>query len=369
MEVEKSNPLEKFPILGPDFKVEATLSVTQFDSNHRRNVFRLTRTNGDYDYEDTSDRLPAIWLNEDHQLEICYSLPENKLFCKMYKVEIGKSYHLTVEQKDNNLSFIVNDETIISMDNPSPEVFKDVSLYTSDPWSLAFTKDYGTLENIVVSAVTLSNTTNFCTDGLPGEVIDNLKKGEEDKARSDFCLLSDENKRKIFSCPKLNGTMISLLMTPDVYCGNSLSWGEQEDEDFFIYGGIQNDLNAVCDDYCQELREEAERQIELALKGSLDNFNSEIKNYTDAAKKFTSISKILLNTFKEWNGGDAGDFRSKMEKEFRFNFGKDWETGQYKDGIKRIRDTFEADLSAGSDLASAKARVGQKMTEQLEVSF
>ena len=89
----------------------------------------------------------------------------------------------------------------------------------------------------------------------------------------------------------------------------------------------------------------------------------------DAGKKFTNISKILLNTFKEWNGGDAGDFRSKMEKEFRFNFGKDWETGQYKDGIKRIRDTFEADLSAGSDLASAKARVGQKMTEQLEVSF
>ena len=357
--------MKNFPVLGPNFKVEATLSFTQFDPNHRRNIFRLTRINGDY--EDSSDRIPSVWLNEDHQLEICFSLPENKLFCKMHKVNLGESSHLVVEQKDGVLSIVVNDEIISRKKNPSPEVFKDVTLFTSDPWSLAFTEEYGTIDDLVVFAVTQSNTSNFCNDGLPAKIIDNLLKDDEAAARSNFCVLSKENKRKLFNCTMVSATNISMLMTPDVYCGNSLSWDEQEDEDFFIYAGIQNDLNEVCDDYCLELREEAENQIEKALNGSLDHFDSEIKGYNEAREKFDEISTLLLDMFKEWDGQDPNHFRDTMEKNFKEKFGNDWQTGPYKDGIKRIRDTFEDDIKSGTNLESAKAKVDQKMAEQVQV--
>ena len=367
--IEKGLQLEKFPVLGPNYKVEANLTIgAEFDHNHRRNIFRLTRMNGIT--EDVADRLPAVWLNEDHQLEICYRLPQNEPFCKVHDVDKGKSYRLIIQQVNDTLSFTVNDETITSIANHPFEEFKDVVLYASDPWSLAFTKTHGTLDDLVVFAVTKepANYTFFCEHGQPLKIIENLNKNETDAARADFCQLSNDDQRKLLSCKNVTGTMISLLMTPDVNCNNSMSWGEQEDVDFFVYGGILDDLNTVCDEYCQDLQNKALLKVEEAMAANREHFDREIDGYLNATKKFSSISKLLLDAYKKWPGKDPDDFRRKMDSEFEDHFGANWKTGQFKDEINRIRDAFEEDLVSG-DLNTAKANAEKKIDDHIKVSY
>ena len=62
--------------------------------------------------------------------------------------EIGKKYHLKIQQKKTYFEIVVDDLQVFSQELVfSPSNCKNVAVYISDPMYDAFTSEYGTLQN------------------------------------------------------------------------------------------------------------------------------------------------------------------------------------------------------------------------------
>lgn len=148
LEISKSNQSVILDQWSSTFMVQLDLTVVQFDKIHRRNIFHFTdMKNNGMDV----DRLPAIWLNEDEKIEICHSITGNRYFCKTYHVELSKTYHIAIHQKDEILNIEVNDELVAEVANKNSETFQNVVVFTSNPWDLPFSSEYGSVDNFVFS--------------------------------------------------------------------------------------------------------------------------------------------------------------------------------------------------------------------------
>ena len=146
--VSKSHQLKVISQWGPDFKVQADITINKFDSIHRRNIFHITRIQN----HEEGDRIPSVWLNQDNELEICHSIIGNEFYCENVKVQLNKKYTLAIQQYQGTLYIKLDNIMIRTVPNVNPKVYTDVALFTSDPWSLAFSKDYGLVENLQVLA-------------------------------------------------------------------------------------------------------------------------------------------------------------------------------------------------------------------------
>lgn len=135
----------------PEFNVSLDLTIEKFDAIHRRNIFHFTDVEED-GIGDDHLRLPALWLNEDNNIEVCHSINGNKYFCKNYPVELKKVYHIFIQQINEILSISVNGEIIASATNKDSYLPKNIVVFTSNPWDLAFTSDYGSVDNFIISS-------------------------------------------------------------------------------------------------------------------------------------------------------------------------------------------------------------------------
>ena len=149
LEISKSNQLTILEQWSPEFNVSLDLTVTKFDKSNRRNIFHFTdMKNNGIDV----DRLPAMWLNQDENIEICHSISENRYFCKNYPIELKKTYQVSIDQKDEILSITVNDDPIANVTNKNKGVLKNVVVFTSNPWDLAFSTEYGSVDSFIISS-------------------------------------------------------------------------------------------------------------------------------------------------------------------------------------------------------------------------
>ena len=151
--ISKSKTMLKLKDWSPVFNISLDLTVTKYDTLHRRNIFHFT------DLENNGidvDRLPAMWLNEDKKIEICHSTSEDRYFCKNYHVDLNKKYHMAIHQKDEVLNFYINDdshfEMLANVNNTNSNLLRNVVVFTSNPWDLPFSSEYGSVTNFIISS-------------------------------------------------------------------------------------------------------------------------------------------------------------------------------------------------------------------------
>ena len=149
LKISKSNQSVILDQWSPEFTVSLDLTVAKFDKSNRRNIFHFTdMKNNGIDV----DRLPAMWLNQDENIEICHSISENRYFCTNHPIELKKTYQVSIHQENELLSIIVNNDPIANVSNKNAGLTKRVVLFTSNPWDLAFSAEYGSVDNFIISS-------------------------------------------------------------------------------------------------------------------------------------------------------------------------------------------------------------------------
>ena len=151
--ISKSKTMLKLKDWSPVFNISLDLTVIKFDTFHKRNIFHFT------DLENNGidvDRLPAMWLNEDKEIEICHSTSEDRYFCKNYQVDLNKKYHIDIHQIDETLKIYIFDDPhfkmIANVTNTYSNLLKNVVVFTSNPWDLPFSSEYGMVSNFIISS-------------------------------------------------------------------------------------------------------------------------------------------------------------------------------------------------------------------------
>ena len=132
---------------GDVFKVEFAIKLTKWPTHGWTNVFHFT-PNGNH------HRIPALWIVNDGYFYI-YSAIDGKHYSHSYtrfKYVIGKQYQVTIQQLKHFGKYwyeiIIDDVTILKIENRNPKKYPKVKLYASDPWYNPFTSDLGSISQI-----------------------------------------------------------------------------------------------------------------------------------------------------------------------------------------------------------------------------
>ena len=143
------------PQWGRIFHVEADITVTTLPNSTWTNVICFSK-NGNWSYY--SDRIPAIFIHKDnHENGYLYIQSESALKQVFYPFELGKKYHIVIQQKQNvgNQKIMykveVNGDIQMEVENTKANIFNNVQLYINwGPNALypAFSPDFGLLENL-----------------------------------------------------------------------------------------------------------------------------------------------------------------------------------------------------------------------------
>ena len=99
-------------------------------------------------------RIPAVFLHPDKYFYTSYHVKGNTSYYQNYYYELNKEYHFVISQQKNLegeavYSINVNGETFHEVVNTTPQKFKDVKLYLSDPWYETFAP-FGSLSNLKI---------------------------------------------------------------------------------------------------------------------------------------------------------------------------------------------------------------------------
>ena len=98
--------------------------------------------------------IPAVFINYD-EFEIHSGIHGNKTFRKKVPFDVGKTYHLMIQQVIQNRKTIyaieVNGNKVFSYENFAPMTCDTVKVTVSDPSYKAFTSEYGILSNFKYS--------------------------------------------------------------------------------------------------------------------------------------------------------------------------------------------------------------------------
>ena len=150
-DIANGKKFKEFQNWGLLYTVEFEITVTNAGSGWT-NVFHFTANDN---YGDYGDRIPALFINSDGYFHICSAVNGNHDFCQNYDFEIGKMYHIIIQQYKgyDGLSYwfeiIVDGELKFQIENTQPKSFSSVTLYTSDPWYTSF-RHFGSICNVKI---------------------------------------------------------------------------------------------------------------------------------------------------------------------------------------------------------------------------
>ena len=137
---------------GNVFLIEFDIVITKLPINDWMNIFHFTGTTKDCC--SIGDRIPALFINRAGFFHFCTAMNNNGNYCKNINFELGKTYHVIIQQSKSGNKFwyeiLINDESKMKIEKPNPKTFSTVHLYTSDPWFDSFTSNFGNVCNLKI---------------------------------------------------------------------------------------------------------------------------------------------------------------------------------------------------------------------------
>ena len=138
-----------FKYWGDLFKVEFAIKVTKWPTSGWTNVFHFTaKSNAEY----YGDRIPALWIVNNGYFYFYSAVNGDKDYYTQFKYVVGKQYQVTIQQLKHFGKYwyeiIIDDVSILRIENQKPKSFSKVKLYASDPWYNPFTSDLGWISYI-----------------------------------------------------------------------------------------------------------------------------------------------------------------------------------------------------------------------------
>ena len=137
---------------GRQFKIEFDVQVTKELTDTWHSIFHIT-TGGNYDYY--GSRIPAVWVNKAKYFHICSGVSGNKLHEVNYlQYQLNQWYHFEIKQEENSngeiiYSIKIDGHAVHEVVNTTPQRFKEVILYESDPWYESFAS-FGELKHLKI---------------------------------------------------------------------------------------------------------------------------------------------------------------------------------------------------------------------------
>ena len=145
VDIQKGNLVKTFFDWGQYFHISLHVTITQ-TSNQKMNIFHFTT-------DDQSSKYPALWITHQNKFHFIYNVNGNSATFE-YDFQLDQSYKLAIRKFAEDGVFklqIAVDDNLVheTVDLPEDEV-SSVKYYLSKPGSLAFTDEYGTVEDIMV---------------------------------------------------------------------------------------------------------------------------------------------------------------------------------------------------------------------------
>lgn len=111
-------------------------------------------------------RIPGVWFNRGAtSLHICSAINHNHNQCiNTYHLPLGTSANVVIEQKPiggyEYLFFgLINGRKVFSLKNQNARIFRDVRMYSGDPWH---TPAHATVNGLVFTNIPLPGNSSLC---------------------------------------------------------------------------------------------------------------------------------------------------------------------------------------------------------------
>ena len=144
--ITKNRMLKEFRDWGNVFHIEFTIEVTKVPETEWVNAFHFTANGND---GKIGYRIPALFIKKDGYFQVCSAVSGNQK-CKNYYFELGKRYHIVIEQSWYWYQISIDGNSILNIENSQPRSFSYVKLYASNPWASPFSADLGSICNVKV---------------------------------------------------------------------------------------------------------------------------------------------------------------------------------------------------------------------------
>jgi hypothetical protein len=137
--LKKNSLVETIPILYQTYTVNFDLYAKSYARGYH-SIIHLTRGgNG----ARLGDRIPAVWshggTSSSSPLHICSGINRLANYCfNTKKIAKGKWVHIEIKQEFENGKFmyriLINNNAVHAVANPNPLIYRNVKVYTADPW-------------------------------------------------------------------------------------------------------------------------------------------------------------------------------------------------------------------------------------------
>ena len=127
------------------------IQVTKELSGTYHSVFHLTIGE---DLAQYGDRYPAVWVHKDKKFLIDSAVNGKKNHGKFINYQLNQEYHIEIKQEENSngeiiYRIVVDGTTVHEVVNTTPQRFKEVILYESDPRYESFAS-FGELKHLKI---------------------------------------------------------------------------------------------------------------------------------------------------------------------------------------------------------------------------
>ena len=143
--VQKGNLAETFLQWGKYFHISLEVTVKQVPQQ-MMNIFHFMT-------DDENVKYPALWITPDQKFYFEYAVydyPNNH----QHSFELYKQYKLAIRKFEEDgiykFQIAVNGDLVYESGAIEADEVTSVKYYLSQPWSDAFTKEYGTVENVMI---------------------------------------------------------------------------------------------------------------------------------------------------------------------------------------------------------------------------
>ena len=121
---------------GRQFRVEAEVTINSLPPRGLwSSIFHFTQGG---DRQVPGDRIPMLQLKHTGYFHFASTVSGNRNKTFDYRIEIGKRYRIKIEQKYERwgtmYSIWINGRKVFWTKNHSPQDFRNVKVYTTDPW-------------------------------------------------------------------------------------------------------------------------------------------------------------------------------------------------------------------------------------------
>lgn len=136
-QLTKGSLLTTLPSLSKEYYLSFELLVSKHTSAEFRSLLHLTI---DGNFGKYGSRIPGIWLFKDNTIHIASAIngDQNYLSYTREPLKAGKWYLLEIEQVLKERKYLyqvrLNGASVHTVENKSPKDFKNVKVYTADPW-------------------------------------------------------------------------------------------------------------------------------------------------------------------------------------------------------------------------------------------